>query len=54
MTAREDILTRIRAALQDSPEAPQVPREYRAASGMGADELIELLVDRLAVVPAGA
>jgi len=47
MTAREDILTRIRAALQDSPEAPQVPREYRAASGMGADELIELLVDRL-------
>lgn len=47
MTAREDILSRVRAALQDSPEAPQIPREYRAASGMGADELIDLLVDRL-------
>lgn len=47
MSAREDILTRIRTALQDSPEAPQIPREYRAASGMGTDELIELLVDRL-------
>ncbi|HEY1157144.1 MAG TPA: lactate utilization protein C [Arthrobacter sp.] len=47
MTAREDILARIRTALQDSPEAPQIPREYRSASGMGADQLIELLVDRL-------
>ena len=47
MTAREDILSRIRTALQDSPEAPQIPREYRAASGMGTDGLIELLVDRL-------
>jgi L-lactate dehydrogenase complex protein LldG len=47
MSAREDILARIRTALQDSPEAPQIPREYRAESGMGADELIELLVDRL-------
>ncbi|UUL76197.1 lactate utilization protein C [Pseudarthrobacter sp. Fe7] len=59
MTARDDILSRIRSALQDSPKAPQIPREYRAVSGMGADELIELLVDRLvdykaqvAVVPA--
>ena len=47
MTAREDILARIRTALQDSPEAPQIPREYRSASGMGADQLIDLLVDRL-------
>jgi len=47
MTAREDILSRIRTALQDSPEAPQIPREYRSASGMVADQLIDLLVDRL-------
>ena len=47
MTAREDILARIRTALHDSPEAPQIPREYRSASGMGADQLIDLLVDRL-------
>ena len=59
MSAREDILSRIRSALQDSPEAPQIPREYRAASGMDADGLVDLLVDRLvdykaqvAVVPA--
>ncbi|MDQ0770340.1 L-lactate dehydrogenase complex protein LldG [Pseudarthrobacter defluvii] len=47
MTAREDILSRIRAALQDSPQAPQIPREYRAASELDMDALIELLVDRL-------
>ncbi|WJH25378.1 LutC/YkgG family protein [Pseudarthrobacter defluvii] len=47
MTAREDILARIRTALQDSPEAPQIPREYRSESGMETEELIELLVDRL-------
>lgn len=47
MTAREDILSRIRAALQDSPQAPQIPREYRAASELDTDALIELLVDRL-------
>ncbi|MFF2345030.1 lactate utilization protein C [Pseudarthrobacter sp. NPDC058119] len=47
MTAREDILSRVRAALQDSPEAAQIPREYRSGSGMDTDELIDLLVDRL-------
>ncbi|PMY51624.1 lactate utilization protein C, partial [Pseudomonas sp. FW305-25] len=47
MSAREDILSRIRSALQDIPEAPQIPREYRAESGMDADGLIDLLVDRL-------
>ncbi len=47
MSAREDILSRIRSALQDSPEAPQIPREYRSASGMSEQELIDLLVDRL-------
>ncbi|NUT72844.1 lactate utilization protein C [Pseudarthrobacter sp. C4D7] len=47
MTAREDILSRIRAALQDSPQAPQIPRDYRAASELDTDALIELLVDRL-------
>jgi L-lactate dehydrogenase complex protein LldG len=47
MSAREDILARIRAALKDSPEVPQVPREYRAASQLDEDALIHLLVDRL-------
>lgn len=47
MSAREDILTRIRAALRDTAEAPVIPREYRAASQLDEDALIELLVDRL-------
>lgn len=47
MSARDDILARIRSALQDTPEAPEIPRGYRQDSGLGEDELIELLVDRL-------
>lgn len=47
MSAREDILGRIRSALRDAPVAPPVPRDYRAASGLGKEALIEMLVDRL-------
>ncbi|MEN3344588.1 MAG: hypothetical protein V7635_1164, partial [Arthrobacter sp.] len=32
MSARDDILGRIRSALRDGPEAPQIPRKYRATS----------------------
>lgn len=43
MSARDEVLRRVRAA---RPTAPvDVPREYRAADG--ADDLVELLVDRL-------
>ncbi|MET3720761.1 MULTISPECIES: lactate utilization protein C [unclassified Arthrobacter] len=47
MSAREEILERIRTALKDNPQAPVIPREYRAASQLDEAELIELLVDRL-------
>jgi L-lactate dehydrogenase complex protein LldG len=47
MSAREDILGRIRTALKDNPEAPQIPREYRETSDLDEAALIELLVDRL-------
>ena len=47
MSARDDILGRIRSALRDGPEAPQIPRKYRATSGLDQAALIELLVDRL-------
>lgn len=47
MTAREDILERIRTALKDNPEVPEVPREYRSSSDLDEDALIHLLVDRL-------
>lgn len=53
MSAREEILDRIRTALKDNPEVPEVPREYRATSQLEKTELIELLVDRLVDYKAG-
>ena len=47
MSAREEILERIRAALSDNPGAPEIPREYRAATQLDEEALIELLMDRL-------
>lgn len=47
MSAREDILGRIRTALKDNPEAPQIPRHYRATSELDEQARIELLQDRL-------
>jgi len=47
MSARDDILARIRSALRDSPVAPDIPREYRRASTMTRDSRVKLLVDRL-------
>lgn len=47
MSARDEILGRLQAALKDSPEIPQIPRAYRATSGLNEEALLELLVDRL-------
>lgn len=47
MSAREEILGRLRSALADTPVAPQIPREYRAASQLDEEALIHLLSDRL-------
>ncbi|MFF2030605.1 lactate utilization protein C [Arthrobacter sp. NPDC058192] len=47
MNARDEILGRLRSALRDAPAVPEVPRDYRRASDLGQDELIELLTDRL-------
>lgn len=47
MSARQEILERIRTALKDNPEVPEIPRGYRAASQLNRAELIELLVHRL-------
>jgi L-lactate dehydrogenase complex protein LldG len=44
VTAREEILGRIRAALADAPVAAPVPRSYRPATGAGD---VEQLIDRL-------
>lgn len=49
MTARDDILTRIRTALADRPRSGPIVRDYHPAGTAPADRgpLIEILVDRL-------
>lgn len=55
MSAREEVLARIRSALGAAPEVPDVPRHYRTAGDHppGAAELVELLEDRLRDYKAG-
>lgn len=53
MSAKDEILGRIRSALADAPVAEAVPREYRTTSDLTADQLIDLLVDRLIDYKAG-
>ncbi|HTC68703.1 MAG TPA: LUD domain-containing protein [Acidothermaceae bacterium] len=46
--ARDEVLARIRAAISAPTQAHlPVPREYRTSTTLGADEAIELFVDRL-------
>lgn len=49
MSAREEVLARIRGALGEDPSAPPVPRAYRQQGryAAGAPELVLQLVDRL-------
>ena len=48
MTARDDVLSRIRTAIGDTP-VPPIARDYRTADGRPAGDpaLLDLLVDRL-------
>jgi L-lactate dehydrogenase complex protein LldG len=50
VSAREEVLDRIRTALAGSPEPPAVPRRYSTAGNRlpGSPELLELLAERLA------
>ena len=48
MTAREEVLARIRTALGDGGGAPdEVPRAYRTSAGLGRPALVGLLTERL-------
>jgi L-lactate dehydrogenase complex protein LldG len=49
VSARDQVLARIRGALGDSPTAPEVPRDYRQAGrySAGSPELVAQLIDRL-------
>ena len=46
MSARDEILSRIRAALADRPAPAPIPRNYRGAGGITAD--LDLFVERVA------
>ena len=50
-SAREEILGRIRTALDDRPRPPIIPREYRRAGSTDADDA--LFVERVADYRAG-
>ena len=49
MTAREEVLARIRGALGDEPTVPDIPRAYRREGvyAAGSPQLVAQLVDRL-------
>lgn len=47
MSAREEVLSRIKSALRDSPATPEIPRNYRRVSHMSAEQRLAQLVDRL-------
>ena len=49
MTGRDEVLARIRTALTDRPPGPDsdIPRGYRAASGLDPGQLLDLLAGRL-------
>lgn len=47
MSAKSEILNRLRASLADAPVAPEVTRNYRRQSAAGAADIREMLVDRL-------
>jgi L-lactate dehydrogenase complex protein LldG len=54
MTAREEILARIRTALQDRPAAAPIPREYRRGTGAGdVARFVERVEDYHATVHQG-
>ncbi|MET1033786.1 MAG: LUD domain-containing protein [Arthrobacter sp.] len=53
MSARDEILDRLRGALRDAPEAPPIPRTHRLAGDLDRDALIDLHVDRLLDYKAG-
>ena len=48
--ARDEILGRVRAALDDAPAAELVPRDYRRSTGAGVELLVERLLDYKAEV----
>ena len=53
MSAREDVLDRVRSALTGARPVGPVPREYRTTGAQSSAELLDLLTDRLVDYKAG-
>lgn len=47
MTARDEVLSRVRRALSGAPAAPAVSRSYRDARGPAGEELLALFAERV-------
>ncbi len=47
MSARDDVLSRVRAALATAPPAPTVTRSYREVTALSGDALVDLFVERV-------
>jgi L-lactate dehydrogenase complex protein LldG len=47
VSARDEILGRVRAALGDAPAVPDVSRAYRGAGGRAGRDLLDLFVERV-------
>ncbi|GAA4662970.1 LutC/YkgG family protein [Arthrobacter cryoconiti] len=47
MSARDDVMSRIKSALRDAPPTPDIPRNYRLATNKTAAQRCEQLVGRL-------
>ena len=53
MNAREEVLSRVRAALSGALPPGPVPRDYRTTGALSTAELLDLLTDRLVDYRAG-
>ncbi|KRF17236.1 lactate utilization protein C [Nocardioides sp. Soil797] len=47
MSARDDILAKVRAAVGEAPEVAAVPRDYRRPSQSSGEELLDRFVERV-------
>jgi L-lactate dehydrogenase complex protein LldG len=48
MSAKADILARVRGALGPSPAVPDIPRAYRAAGSLSTDGIVDLFCETVA------
>jgi L-lactate dehydrogenase complex protein LldG len=47
VSARDIVLRRIRDALREDPDVPEIPRDYRTTGHLGADAVVDLFAERV-------